>query len=78
MLEIAERDKTQLIVTTHNDECIQYFADVLSELGQNYQLESRIVQLKKVNNLVKIRCYEFESFSLAVQDSFELRGGANA
>jgi AAA15 family ATPase/GTPase len=75
ILEIAGNDQTQIFVTTHNDECIQYFADVLAELGIWHQHQSRVVQLKKVNQAIKIRSYEFDSFSLAIKDSVELRGG---
>ncbi len=74
LLRISKVDNTQLVVTTHNEECIKYFNDVLNEqeFGENYQKISRVVQMKKVNEL-KIRSFEYESFNLAMEDSFELR-----
>lgn len=75
ILEIAKKDGTQIIATTHNDECIRYFNDELTDLGEDYQKESRVIQLKKVNNTLKIRSYEFNSFNLALIDGREIRGG---
>ncbi|NHM02414.1 AAA family ATPase [Flavobacterium difficile] len=76
LLNIAKKDNTQIIATTHNDECIQFFTDVLNEddFGAEYQKLSRVVQMKFVNKL-KVRSFEFESFNLAFEDGVELRGG---
>lgn len=78
ILNIAMEDNTQIIATTHNDECIRYFVEVLSDekFGKKYQSESRVVQMKLVKN-IKIRSYEFESFNLAIEDGIEIRGGQN-
>lgn len=74
ILEIGHRDNTQIFATTHNEECIRYFAEVLNELGESYQKESRVVQMKMVKN-IKIRSYEYDSFNLAIEDGIEIRGG---
>jgi AAA15 family ATPase/GTPase len=76
LLSIAEDDDTQIIATTHNDECIRFFKEVLSEpkFGVKYQSISRVVQMKHVNTL-KIRSLEYESFNLAYEDGVEIRGG---
>ena len=78
ILKIAKRDNTQIIATTHNEECIRYFVEVLreAEMGEEYQQESRVVQMKMVKN-IKIRSFEFESFNLAIEDGIEIRGGQN-
>ena len=76
ILKIAKRDNTQIIATTHNEECIRYFVEVLNDntMGEAYQKESRVVQMKMVKN-IKIRSYEFDSFNLAIEDGIEIRGG---
>jgi AAA15 family ATPase/GTPase len=75
IIEIAKRDKTQIFATTHNDECIRYFSEVLDDLDEDYQKEARVVQMKLVNNKIKIRSYEYDSFSLAIEEGVEIRGG---
>lgn len=78
LLKIALKDNTQIIVTTHNDECIKFFNEVLNEkeFGEIYQEVSRVVQMKKTNK-IKIRSLEYNSFNLAFEDGVEIRGGAN-
>jgi AAA15 family ATPase/GTPase len=77
ILRVAMKDNTQIIATTHNDECIKYFTEVLNELGESYQNVSRVVQMKIVKD-IKVHSYKFESFNLAVEDGFEIRGGETA
>jgi AAA domain, putative AbiEii toxin, Type IV TA system len=76
ILQIAKKDNTQIIATTHNEECIRYFTEVLDELGKEYQNASRVVQMKKINQRIKIHGYNFESFNLALERGVEIRGGA--
>ncbi len=75
LLKISIQDNTQLVVTTHNDEFINYYRQALEELGTEYQDRSRVVQMKTVNGSVKIRAYDYADFSPALIDDFELRGG---
>lgn len=77
ILEISKRDKTQIIMTTHNDECIKFFSQIVETLGEGYSNYSRIVQLKNVGVDLKIRSYRFEDFNSAINDNLELRGGIN-
>lgn len=76
MLTVAKKDNTQIIATTHNDECIKFFTEILTEdeFGIEYQKLSRVVQMKFVNK-VKVRCFEFQSFNMALEDGVEIRGG---
>lgn len=74
VLEIAKKDQTQVIATTHNDECIRYFNEVVAELGQAFQMDSRVIQLKQVAGNIKIRSYPFESFNSAIEGNLEIRG----
>lgn len=75
ILKVAFRDKTQIFATTHNEECIQYFYEVLEELEEEYKEVSRIVQMKMVNDKVKIRSFGYETFRDAMEDGIELRAG---
>jgi AAA15 family ATPase/GTPase len=77
ILQIAVRDKTQLVVTTHNEECIKYFSEILQELGESYQYLTRVVQLKNIANAIKVRSYDFANFNVALKEDLELRGGGN-
>lgn len=76
LLNIAKKDNTQIIATTHNEECIRFFTDVLNEdsFGIEYQQISRVIQMKFVKKL-KARSFEFESFNMASEEGVELRGG---
>jgi AAA15 family ATPase/GTPase len=75
VITIAMRNNTQVIATTHNEECMEYFADVISELGNEYESEARIVQMKNVGENLKIRSYNYESFNRSLENDLELRGG---
>mgnify|MGYP000545041291 CR=1 FL=1 len=75
IIKIAKKDKTQIFATTHNDECIRYFSEVLNELDEEYQKDGRVVQMKLVNNKIKVRSYEYASFNLAIDEGVEIRGG---
>tara|TARA_R110002072_G_scaffold7503_2_gene40957 strand:+ start:750849 stop:755399 length:4551 start_codon:yes stop_codon:yes gene_type:complete len=74
ILKISIRDNTQIIATTHNQECIRYLKEVLDEdsFGEVYQSKTRVVQMKKVND-IKVRCYEYDSFNLAFEEGVEIR-----
>ena len=75
ILEIAMKDKTQVFATTHNEECIEYFTEVLKELGVEYQKESRVVQMTMIKNEIDVYSYQFAGFYLAYQNGVEMRGG---
>lgn len=79
ILQAAMNDNTQLIVTTHNDECISYFNEILADMGDIYQKEARIIQCKEINTPdkeknLKIRTYEYEDFNAAYLSNIETRG----
>ncbi len=75
ILEVAMRNNTQIITTTHNEECIAYYTEALRELGEEYEEKARVVQCKIVNNSLKIRSYDFNNFNFAQESGIELRGG---
>lgn len=76
ILEIAKKDNTQIIMTTHNEECIKFFSETLAQLGEEYSSVSRVVQLKNVGDEIMIRCYHFDDFNSAINLNLEIRGGA--
>ncbi|MCX3264225.1 AAA family ATPase [Pedobacter agri] len=75
IITVAIENNTQIIATTHNDECIKYYAQILEKLGLDCQKRARVVQLKNVADQIKIRSYEYNSFNEAIDNNFELRGG---
>lgn len=70
IIKISSRDNTQVIATTHNLECINYFASAFSE---DNRCLSRVIQLLKTNRL-KSTTYDYENFKFALEDNFEIRG----
>jgi hypothetical protein len=75
ILKVAQQNNTQVIATTHNEECIEYFSEALKELGEAYEEVARVVQCKMVAEKLKIRSYDFKNFSFALDKGIELRGG---
>lgn len=70
IIKISLRDNTQIIATTHNLECINYFA---SALGSDSKTKARVIQLSKTNRL-KSTTFDYSNFEFALKDNFELRG----
>jgi AAA15 family ATPase/GTPase len=75
IIKIAVNQNTQIFATTHNEECIKYFTEVLNEedFGLEYQEKSRVIQLKNLDKLIS-RTFDFSSFNLAYDDKIEIRG----
>jgi predicted ATPase len=75
ILVLALKENTQIFATTHNEECIRYFNEVLTDLGDEYQIRSKIIQLEKINNHIRAYTLDFESLKLSVDEDLEIRGG---
>jgi AAA15 family ATPase/GTPase len=75
ILEAAEKNNTQIIATTHNEECIEFYTSALKELGESYEKKARVVQCKMVAGKLKIRSYDFKNFNFALERGIEIRGG---
>ncbi|MBX2948805.1 MAG: AAA family ATPase [Crocinitomicaceae bacterium] len=75
ILKIAVKQNTQIFATTHDEECINFFTEVLNEkeFGIDYQTISRVIQLKQLDKL-SIRTYDHQSFNVAYNDDIEIRG----
>lgn len=74
-IAMQDKNKTQIFATTHNEECIEYFTEVLKELGEEYQKESRVVQMTMIKDEIDVYSYQFAGFYLAYQNGVEMRGG---
>ena len=70
IINVSIKDNTQVIATTHNLECIKFFE---SALNNEAKLKSRVIQFLKTNRLKSIT-YNYNNFSSALEDNFELRG----
>ncbi|MCW8313504.1 AAA family ATPase [Sphingobacterium sp. InxBP1] len=70
IITIAVRDNTQIIATTHNLECINYFARALNNGAKDL---ARVIQISKTDRL-KTTTFDFLNFNFALEDNFELRG----
>lgn len=77
ILEIANHDQTQVIATTHNDECIRYFEEVLEESMEACQSGARIITLMRhvetdeIVSIVRL----FDDFQYALERKRNIRGG---
>ncbi|WP_025146054.1 AAA family ATPase [Pedobacter jeongneungensis] len=70
IINIATKDNTQVIASTHNLECINFFAAALSDDNNE---KARVIQLLRTNRL-KATTYDYHNFKFALEDNFELRG----
>ena len=75
ILKVAKENETQIIATTHNDECIDYFVETLQKLGVDFQNEARVVQFKNVGGQLKANSYDYTNVHYAVEEGIELRRG---
>ena len=81
ILKIAKEDQTQIIATTHNEECIQFFAEALEELAdeetscKDCKDDARVIIVENIKTL-KVNVYDFEVFNPAIENGVEIRGGS--
>lgn len=75
ILKVADENKVQIFVTTHNLECIQYFKEVL-EKKESYQEKSKVIALRKFSdNTIESFTRRFQEFEYELNNEFEIRGG---
>jgi len=72
LMEVALKDNTQIISTTHNIECIEYFVEALKSI-ENTKDKARVIKVLKTNRLKSVT-YDFHNFNMAVEDNIEIRG----
>ncbi len=74
VLKVCKLNKVQLFATTHNNECIKFFEEAISELGESYQNDSRIINLyRHQDDSVKAYTYTYENFKSALTTETEVR-----
>lgn len=77
ILTVAQRNNVQIFATTHNIECVKYFAEILKEEDFiKFQLNSKIITLRELPE-GKIKAYTraFNEFDYELENDFEIRGG---
>ena len=74
ILRTAKENNVQLFMTTHNEECIKYFKDVLDEESELKNL-TRSITLVEHNETKKVTAftYSFEEFEHAINVGNEIR-----
>lgn len=77
IIRSAIQNNTQLFITTHNDECLLFFKQVLEEeYFVSMQDECKCYTLRQLpDKTVKAYKYDFANFSFAINQQIELRGG---
>jgi AAA15 family ATPase/GTPase len=74
ILKSAMRNKVQLFMTTHSQECLKYFEEALLDLGSEYQNLSRHFLLKKdKEGKVFAKKFSFDQFKHALEEGNEIR-----
>lgn len=75
ILTVAERQNTQIFATTHNEECINYFTQILNDDEfDGLKNKSRVIQLKQILDKISVRTFEFDSMNMAFERNIEIRG----
>jgi AAA15 family ATPase/GTPase len=77
ILTVAQRNNVQIFATTHNIECVKYFAEILKENDfTQFQQNSKIITLRELP-AGKIKAYtrSFNEFDYELENEFEIRGG---
>lgn len=72
IIEVALKDNTQIISTTHNIECLEYLVEALKNID-NAKEKTRVIKISRTNRLKSVT-YDFNNFNLAVEDNIEIRG----
>jgi AAA15 family ATPase/GTPase len=77
ILKTARDYDVQLFMTTHNEECIRYFVEALSENEmKEYQKDARSITLQELpDKSVKAYTFSFENLEANVTSGNEVRGG---
>lgn len=75
ILQTAKDNDVQLFMTTHNEECIKYFKEVLEEDLSNLQKDVRNITLVEntKTKIVTAHTYNFEQFEHALNVGNEIR-----
>lgn len=77
VLQAAIQHDVQLFVTTHNEECMDYFVSALrDEQFAPHGSKGRVIQLYEgLEEQLCSRVYDFDAMLTAKQNNFEMRGG---
>lgn len=75
IISTANKNNVQLFITTHNNEFLKAFKEVLEEEDfKNYQNETKCFSLKKLSKGgINAYTYNFNEFEFAIEQENELR-----
>lgn len=75
ILKAAKENDVQLFMTTHNEECIKYFKEVLEEDLREFQSDTRLVSLVEnvATKVVTSHTLTFDQFEHAINMGNEVR-----
>jgi len=78
ILSTASRNNVQIFATTHNIECVKYFAQILKEENfSKFQSDCKIITLRQLpNNTIVSFTRPFNEFEYELENDFEIRGGS--
>lgn len=76
ILKAAKENEVQLFCTTHNLEAIQFYKEALIELGEEFQDEAKLFQLKNYEDGSTMAYnFDFDKITHYLETENELRGG---
>lgn len=77
IIDVARKNNVQVFATTHNLECVNYFAEILKDdKFVSYQNDSRIITLRELpDKNIKAYTRTFSEFEYELNNEFEIRGG---
>ncbi len=55
LAQYARKNNVQLFITTHNIEFVDHFLDGVSELGDDYAKEARVITMREINKDIRFR-----------------------
>ncbi len=76
LLKVADKNNTQLFITTHDSECLRAFKEVLEteELSKLQDKTASYTLFRNKNNIVDSVKYDFNQFEHAIDYSLNVRG----
>ena len=74
VMQAATEYNVQIFATTHNEECVEYFVEALSDL-EAQQEKARVIELYTTKEeQIKAMVYDYEAMATAEETGHEMRG----
>lgn len=77
IIKAANNYNIQLFATTHNEECIKYFKEVLdSDEFSSFRNNARVLTLRRdIKGEIRVVNRDYNSFDNSLNNNFDIRGG---